>query len=106
MFLAISAVAAKSAVDLSARGEVRIMLPPGDLARERERDRQCLHSQASPARAEKMPSGPHVSYWRRTLTQGPCAARILDWVRHLHCCRHDGRSGGWLAGCCSRSSTC
>jgi len=21
-------------------------------------------------------------------------------------CRHDGRSGGWLAGCCSRSSTC
>jgi hypothetical protein len=25
---------------------------------------------------------------------------------HLHCCRHDGRSDGWLAGCCSRSSTC
>src|SRR5215469_14966227 len=24
-----------------------------------------------------------------------CAARLLDWVCHLHCCRHDGRSGGW-----------
>ena len=35
-----------------------------------------------------------------------CAARILDWVCHLHCCQHDGRSDGWLAGCCSRSSSC
>jgi hypothetical protein len=35
-----------------------------------------------------------------------CAARLLDWVCHLHCCRHDGRSGGWLARCCSRSSIC
>lgn len=35
-----------------------------------------------------------------------CTARLLDWVCHLHCCRHDGRSGGWLAGCWSRSSTC
>jgi C-terminal processing protease CtpA/Prc len=37
---------------------------------------------------------------------GTCAARILDWVCHLHFCRHDGRRGSWLAGCCSRSSTC
>ena len=35
-----------------------------------------------------------------------CAARILDWVCHLHCCQRDGRSDGWLAGYCSRSSTC
>jgi hypothetical protein len=37
---------------------------------------------------------------------GSCAARILDWEGYLHCCRYGGRSGGWLAGCCSRSSTC
>jgi hypothetical protein len=36
----------------------------------------------------------------------PYAARILDWVVDLHCCQHDERSDGWLAGCCSRSSTC
>ncbi len=29
----------------------------------------------------------------------------LGWVT-CTVCRHDGRSGGWLAGCCSRSSTC
>jgi Helix-turn-helix domain of resolvase len=27
-------------------------------------------------------------------------------VGHLHCCQHDERSDGWLARCCSRSSTC
>ncbi|MDQ2814857.1 MAG: hypothetical protein M3Z75_24150 [Actinomycetota bacterium] len=35
-----------------------------------------------------------------------CTARILDWVVHLDCCRPDGCSGGWLGGCCSRSSAC
>ena len=29
----------------------------------------------------------------------------IGWA-NLHCCQHDGRSDGWLAGCCSRSSTC
>ena len=46
---------------------------------------------------------------RKVLAKGrvrPCAARIFDWVCHLHCCQHDGHGDGWLAGCCSRSSTC
>ena len=33
---------------------------------------------------------------------GSCAARILDCVADLRC----HQLAGWLAGCCSRSSTC
>jgi hypothetical protein len=36
----------------------------------------------------------------------PCAARKFDCVANL-CLRQQPRGGGgWLAGCCSRSSTC
>jgi hypothetical protein len=37
---------------------------------------------------------------------GPCAARIIDCVAELRSYLRPERGDGWLAGCCSGSSTC
>ena len=58
-----------------------------------------------PKKAHKL-TAQVCAFREQQLAADPACARILDWAGHLHCCRHDGRSDGWLAGCCSRSSTC
>jgi hypothetical protein len=79
-----------------------------------DRHRQQLRKPASgqhrratkaPSRQAPQDAGTHTS------SDVPAGAHpvpleySIGWVT-CTVCRHDGRSGGWLAGCCSRSFTC
>jgi sortase A len=47
--------------------------------------------------------------WRFAIVEGtglPVPPEYSIWGLTCHCCQQAWRGDGWLAGCCSRSSTC